>query len=59
MTVRDRGTTIVWIEHVIRALRRLADRIAVLYEGVILASGPPDHVLEDRKVRDVYLGSDG
>jgi len=57
--VRDRGTTIVWIEHVIRALRRVADRIAVLYEGEILASGPPDHVLEDRNVRDVYLGSGG
>jgi branched-chain amino acid transport system ATP-binding protein len=58
-TVRGRGTTIVWIEHVIRALRRVAGTIAVLYNGSFIATGGPDEVLSDRRVRDVYLGAGG
>ena len=53
------GTTIVWIEHVVRALSRLATRIAVLYDGGILVSGPPGDVLADQRVKDVYLGVEG
>jgi branched-chain amino acid transport system ATP-binding protein len=56
-TVRERGTTIVWIEHVIRALRRIAGTIAVLYNGSFIATGAPDQVLVDRRVKDVYLGA--
>ena len=56
-TVRERGTTIVWIEHVIRALRRIAGTIAVLYNGSFIATGAPDEVLADRRVKDVYLGA--
>lgn len=55
-SVRDKGTTIVWIEHVIHALRRMADRIAVLYGGQIIASGAPDEVLQNAQVKQVYLG---
>jgi branched-chain amino acid transport system ATP-binding protein len=55
-TVHGRGTTIVWIEHVIHALRRIATRLAVLHGGAILGSGLPDSVLADERVREVYLG---
>ena len=55
-TVRNQGATIVWIEHVIHALRRVATRLAVLYGGVIISNGEPDAVLADPKVREVYLG---
>lgn len=54
--VRAEGTTIIWIEHVIRALRRAADTIAVLYGGKIIANGTPDAVLTDKAVKDIYLG---
>jgi branched-chain amino acid transport system ATP-binding protein len=50
---------VVWIEHVIRALRRIASRLAVLYEGAICASGAPDAVLADDRVKEVYLGTEG
>ena len=50
------GTTVVWIEHVVQALRRIATRLAVLHGGVILADGTPDAVLADDRVRSVYLG---
>jgi branched-chain amino acid transport system ATP-binding protein len=57
--VHGRGTTVVWIEHVIRALRRVASRLVVLYGGTICASGSPDEVLADARVKEVYLGAEG
>jgi branched-chain amino acid transport system ATP-binding protein len=56
-TVHQTGTTVVWIEHVIQALRRIATRMAVLFGGAIAASGEPDAVLADPGVRNIYLGS--
>ena len=53
---RQNGATIVWIEHVIHALRRIATRLAVLHSGRIIAAGAPEAVLADPKVRAVYLG---
>jgi branched-chain amino acid transport system ATP-binding protein len=53
---RADGATIVWIEHVIHALRRIATRLAVLHGGAIISSGLPDEVLADSRVKEVYLG---
>jgi branched-chain amino acid transport system ATP-binding protein len=55
--VQAQGTTVVWIEHVILALRRIATRLAVLYGGSIIADGTPDAVLADARVKEVYLGT--
>jgi branched-chain amino acid transport system ATP-binding protein len=54
--VHAKGTTVIWIEHVIQALRRIATRLAVLSGGAILAEGSPDAVLADARVKAVYLG---
>jgi branched-chain amino acid transport system ATP-binding protein len=51
------GVTIVWIEHVIHALRRLVTRLAVLSGGNFIAMGTPQDVLADRRVREAYLGT--
>jgi branched-chain amino acid transport system ATP-binding protein len=51
------GVTIIWIEHVIQALRRLVTRLAVLSGGGFIASGKPEDVLADRRVKEAYLGS--
>ncbi len=51
------GVTIVWIEHVIHALRRLVTRLAVLSGGSFIAMGTPQEVLADRRVREAYLGT--
>jgi len=56
--VHGRGTTVIWIEHVIRVLRRVATRMAVLYGGTILSSGSPDAVLSDARVKEIYLGTE-
>jgi branched-chain amino acid transport system ATP-binding protein len=55
--VHEQGTAIVWIEHVIHALRRLCNRIAVLHEGTFIAVGAPDAVLDDGRVKNIYLGA--
>jgi branched-chain amino acid transport system ATP-binding protein len=55
--VHAEGATVLWIEHVVRALRRLASRMVVLYGGGIFASGAPDEVLADPRVKEVYLGT--
>jgi branched-chain amino acid transport system ATP-binding protein len=55
--VRARGVTILLIEHVMRAITALADRVVVLHHGVKLAEGPTADVLADARVVAAYLGS--
>jgi branched-chain amino acid transport system ATP-binding protein len=54
--IRDRGTSILVIEHVMRAIRSLSDRIIVLHHGEMLADGEPNAILADARVIDAYLG---
>ena len=54
--VRDRGVSLIVIEHVMKAIRSLSDRIMVLYHGEKLTEGPPAEVLENPAVVSAYLG---
>lgn len=55
--VRDQfGVTIIWVEHVMKAVLRLAERVAVLDFGRLLASGDPEVVMRDPAVVTAYLG---
>lgn len=51
------GRTLVMIEHDLGVVFGLADRISVLAEGRIIASGPPDQVRGDKAVQTAYLGA--
>lgn len=53
---RTDGLTLVVIEHVMRALMRLSDRIVVLHHGAKLAEGSPEAIARDPEVAAVYLG---
>ena len=53
---RDRGVTIVWIEHVLHAIMAVADRLMVLNFGEKIAEGPPREVIENADVKRVYMG---
>lgn len=54
--IRDRGITIIWIEHVLHALMAVADRLMVLNFGEKIAEGPPLAVMADPEVKRVYMG---
>jgi len=55
--IRARGTTIVLVEHVMRAVTALCDRIIVLDQGHVLAEGSVDEVMARRDVAVAYLGT--
>jgi branched-chain amino acid transport system ATP-binding protein len=56
--VRARGVAIVWIEHIVHALRSAVDRLVAISFGRSLMDGPPDTVMASPEVRRVYLGID-
>ena len=55
--IRDRGAAIVFVEHVMRAVMALADRVVVLNHGKLIAEGPCDVVMKDGEVVRAYLGA--
>jgi len=54
--IRDRGTTIVFVEHVMRAVMALTDRIVVLNYGAMIAEGDAVAVMNKDDVKAAYLG---
>lgn len=54
--IHARGTTFVWIEHIVHALLSVASRLIVMDFGQILAEGEPRAVMADPRVQEVYMG---
>jgi branched-chain amino acid transport system permease protein len=55
--IRDGGTTVVFVEHVIRAVTELADRVVVLNHGEVIATGTPADIVRHPHVVEAYLGA--
>lgn len=56
-TVADQGVTLLFIEHRLRALMALCDRIMVLESGAKIAEGTPEEIRNDPNVVRAYLGA--
>ena len=53
-----RGRALLLIEHDMDAVFRIADRITVMVNGAVIASGTPAEVRDDAAVQAAYLGHD-
>lgn len=56
--VRETGVAVVLVEHDVETVMALADRVAVLDDGKLIALGPPEQVRHDPAVIAAYLGTD-
>jgi ABC-type molybdate transport system ATPase subunit len=54
--IRGGGTSIIFVEHLMRAVVALSDRVAVLNNGALIAVGTPEETMRDAEVVSVYLG---
>jgi len=56
---RERGITLLVVEHNMRVMMQLAERLTVMHRGDIIAEGTPAEIRADAKVVDAYLGEEG
>jgi len=51
------GVTIIWVEHVLKAIMNCSNRVVVVDQGVKIADAPPGEIVENQKVISAYLGT--
>ena len=54
--IREEGTTVLMIEHVMKAIMSICDRIIVLHHGKKIAEGTPQEIATSKTVVEIYLG---
>jgi len=54
--IHEMGITIILIEHVMKVMMKAVDRIIVMDEGMKIAEGKPNEVMENKKVIEAYFG---
>jgi branched-chain amino acid transport system ATP-binding protein len=55
--IRDKGITLLIVEHIMEAIMPIADKVVVLDGGIKIAEGPPDRIIDDERVISAYLGA--
>ena len=57
-SLREKGTTILWVEHIMMAMKRGPDRLLVMNAGSELFCGTPEEAFDSEEVQKVYLGAE-
>ncbi|MCJ7642588.1 MAG: ABC transporter ATP-binding protein [Desulfobacterales bacterium] len=57
-TIRERGITVLLVEHHMELIMGISDEVVVLNYGKIISEGPPSKIKNDRNVIDAYLGEE-
>jgi len=57
-SIRENGVTVLMIEHVMKAIMAICDRIMVLHHGRLIAVGEPGEIANDPQVIEIYLGGE-
>jgi branched-chain amino acid transport system ATP-binding protein len=57
--VRDRGVTILLIEHDMSLVMKICEHLVVLEHGAMIAQGSPEEIKADQRVVEAYLGTEG
>jgi branched-chain amino acid transport system ATP-binding protein len=55
-SIQERGITVIMIEHVMRAIMNICERIMVLHHGAKIAEGTPQEITTNKTVIEVYFG---
>ena len=55
LQLKEQGRTIVFIEHDIEAVRKIGERVLVMDDGKVIASGPKNEVLANSQIIEAYL----
>jgi branched-chain amino acid transport system ATP-binding protein len=55
-TLRDEGCAVVLVDHNVKGVSALVDRVIAMHAGRKIAEGSPEHVVADTRVRTVYIG---
>lgn len=56
--IKEKGISVIWIEHVLKTMREGTDRVLCIAEGRNVICGIPEEVMRSKEVHDVYLGAE-
>jgi branched-chain amino acid transport system ATP-binding protein len=54
--IQGQGISLIWIEHVLHALRSVVSRLLVISSGKVIENGDPDFVMSSARVKEIYMG---